>query len=145
MSRQLDIYKLADDVLASIAEPVTEKVAEADPNTLKTEIGLALKHAAAALREVDPAALDYEDVAAVLNGAQNYLMGKTASVSTSADADLSSSSGVESELGNELRKLATQLREEASKSDVARATKAAHVITAAVGLKHLENALRVKD
>jgi hypothetical protein len=143
MSRQLDIFKLADDVLASVEEPVVEKVAQEAPDALKTEIGNALKTAAAALRNADPSAVSYEDITAVLSSAKGQSLSKTASAEDAGKLR-TTVSWSESKLGHELRNLAESLRKEAASADAARATKAAHAITAAVGIKHLERALSVK-
>lgn len=145
MSRRFDIFKLADDVLASVTEPVSEKVAEDASDSVRTEIGLALKTAAAALRNVDPSAVTYDDINAMLSSAKDHASAKTASVSIETPSFRTESEGTESKLGHELRNLAASLRKEAATAELSKAVKAAHTFTAAVGLKHLETALSVKD
>jgi len=175
MSRQFDIFKLAEDVLASVAEPVSEKVAAASDEAVsaKTEIGLLLKNAAAALRSVNPSEVTYEDISETLKVAAAHAVKSAQSTSSSSmsstgpagspataapamfpmtqplsqgapgpapnnplgQGKFGSDNG--SAVGRELRVLAAALREKSAAADTSRATKAAHVITAAVGLEHL--------
>ena len=175
MSRQFDIFKLAEDVLASVAEPSSEKVAsESDVAVAaKTEIGALLKTAAAALREA-PEDVTYEDLHATLSAATKYAAAGMSMSSSSAPAsntiantaagaklpDMSVmqqgapgpapnnptgqqkfASDNSSAVGVELRNLASILRNKSAAEQTVRATKAAHIITAAVGIEHLTRTL----
>lgn len=171
MSRSFDILKLADEVLAHVAEPVSEKVASASDSASapKTEIGSLLKNAAAALRAADPAEVGYQDIHSIVQVATKLAagglsasssgpsMGGTAGTSYSGTKLTSMpemSPGTPgpspvnptgqknaSELGTELRTLAQALRSKSAEVESVRATKAAHMLTAAIGLEHLTQSI----
>lgn len=167
MSRHFDIFKLADDVLASVAEPVSEKVAQDNASVLRTEVGQLIKNAAAALRESNPEEVSYADIDAVRSAARHKLAQTGMSVGSSSgdastpfagdkimDAPVASTAtpgpapvnpagqptaktASASPLSAELRKLATSLRSKNEEVTADKAVKAAHLLTAAVGLEHL--------
>lgn len=172
MSRSFDIFKLADEVLAHVAEPVSEKVASASESASapKTEIGSLLKSAAAALRAADPAEVGYQDIHSIVQVATK--LAATDSVSSSSSGPSmggtagTSYSGTKltsmpemspgtpgpspvnptgqknaSELGTELRTLAQALRSKSAAVETTRAVKAAHMLTAAIGIEHLTQSI----
>jgi hypothetical protein len=176
MSRQFDIFKLADEVLASVASPVSEKVASDSgaPTAPKTEIGSLLKSAAAALRTADPATVTYEDLNSTLSTAYKYAAAGTLSGMSSSGPSMGGGAGnpfaggtkltampslspgtpgpaptnptgqqtkMGSALGEELRTLAGALRSKSAAVEATRAIKAAHMLTAAIGLEHLTQAI----
>ncbi len=169
MSRYLDISKLADDVLASVAEPRVEKVA-ADSSNTQSDIGRLLKTAAADIRTLDDRTVTDEDIQELVSGVKKHaeatagatlgaLSGSSAGgamgggggglnpINASAPGPAPSNPmgqvapKLGSVAGQELRKMAAQLRDQGEANTEQRLVKAAQMISAATGLKHLTSTL----
>jgi hypothetical protein len=170
MSRYLDIGALADAIVASVAEPVVEKTASA-PSEGHTEIGRALKLAASKIRDFDDSIVDNTDLEALISsvakhaeatagatlgalsgtpagGAMAGGMGGNNPINASAPGPAPSNPTGQiapklgSIAGDELRKLAAVIRKQGEVDHERRMLKAAQMITAATGLKHLTASLK---
>ena len=167
MSRYLDISKLADEVVASVATQATEKTASVVNEETRSELGRALKLAAESLRNTGPNAVSSADIHAVLKGARKYAeaqptTGSTLGALSGSPAGAAMGGGLSSpinssapgpapsnptgqmapklgssEAGNELRKLAAVLRERGVQDEESRTIKAAQMSNAATGIAHL--------
>lgn len=191
MSRYTDIDALTREVLASVEEDTSEKTASVVDSGLKTEVGLAIKAAAQALRGYSDNAVTAEDLRTVVEGAKLAAAHKTAGLvggtlgamaggavggplgaiggamagnalgnklspagapnpATALGAPQlqqpqmhpSSQVRTASPLADEIRKLAAEIRDSGSRNEEVRLTKAAQMLTAAVGLEHLMEGLK---
>jgi hypothetical protein len=191
MSSPLDIQQLAADVLASVDADIasTAKTASdvAAPSELRTDVGRALKLAAAQIRNLDDESVTPADLEGVIAGARTKIatlmggaiggmmgapLGPMGMVGGAALGNMASnamagggggggnaapvgpqqaSTGLgnvapsaatpkmASELGNELRKMAADIRLHGERAEETRAVKAAHILNAAIGLEHLKS------
>lgn len=169
MSKYLDIAALADAVVASVAEPVAEKVASAAGTTHKTDIGQQLKLAADKLRNHTDSGVTDQDVHELLEGLHKYAagsVGATLGSLSGSPAGAAMGGGLSSPInasapgpapsnptgqiapklasvpGAQLRKLALEIRTHGEHQDEARLVKAAQVIVAGKTLKQITAALR---
>jgi len=127
MSSVIDIEALAAEAVSLVEEQ--EKTAAPivdEPEELSTDIGKALKQAAELIRGYSGREVTNDDLAAYTGAPQ-----KTASTREILSPENPS------ELGDQFRKLAAQVRETGDKIAEDRLIKAAHTLNAAVALKHL--------
>lgn len=126
MLRYSSISDLAQAVLDSVSEDESVKTASDETSsTLKTEIGLALKQAAEAIRNFETSEVTDADLVDLeKRAAQPAFPARTVRFE-------------QSPLGEELRKLANVVRESAISIENDKTIKLAQMLTAAVGLKHL--------
>lgn len=207
MSKYLDINALTDEVLASVETEEIEKTASTEEE-VKTEIGKAIKEAAANIREHSDTEITNEDVAelvkaarekmavsagqlattglgamgggmlggplgAVAGGYGGYQLGKNDAIQGMDASQVAGGAGgpagailgqasewasgsdqqaqqpqqmqnpaapaakTGSATGNELRKVANEIRKQGAANEEIKLTKAAKMLTAAVGLSHL--------
>lgn len=203
MSRYVNIDELTQEVLASVEAESNVKTASDTTPTLHTEIGQALKHAAANIRGYEDTSVTGADLQAVVEGAKLAVFGGNTTGAQMAGglggsaagalggaatgaalgtaimpvvgtalgglaggvmggsmggtvgsnvaqgtSNMMQSGGVQpvrpqgqvrtaSPLSAELRKLAQQIRVQGANNEEIRLTKAAQMLTAAVGLEHL--------
>lgn len=158
MSNYLDISALAEEALSAIktGEEQTKTASDNEEENYKTEIGTALKEAAEILRNTDDSDVTNDDIRAFLRGVKeaNALPIPNASapggvqqnvVGTEAPNPAAPSTGglptgapkIGSSLGDELRDLAKHVKEAGAEQEKNKTIKAAKMVDAAVGLKHL--------
>ena len=126
MPKYVDIAQLTEDVLASVAEDRTKTAADETTATLKTDVGRELKTAADLLRNLQIPDVSDEDLHNAVVGVK--VAAHSAPVTTA-----------KSEMGLALRKLGVDLRTASVTDSEQRLSKAASMLTAAVGLQHLIN------
>jgi hypothetical protein len=160
MAKFVDIVALADEVLSSVEAPASEKTAS-EGTALNTDIGNALKEAAASIRDVDDSKVTSDDLhdfiyqvkkamgmpipnASAPGGVQQNMPGAEMPNPGGAAPGAPSTGGLptgapklaSSDLGLELQKLAEHVRSQGASLEEKKMIKAAQMINAAVGLKH---------
>jgi len=168
MGRHIDIAALSELVVDSVRSPETEKTASAVPS-LNTDVGRAFKKAADAIREYSDTGVTNDDLQELINFTRKHAegtVGATMGGLAGSPAGMGGGGGggnnpvnmaapgpapsnptgqvapkLGSALGNEYRKLAALVRQEGAAAEEARVVKAAQMITAATGIKHLVTAL----
>ena len=127
MARTIDIDALANEALALVEQEQVKTASESSPESeLRTDVGRALKEAADLIRghksEITNADLH---------------IAKTGGVAP-APTKQASSNLPASALGARFRKMATDVRASSADLEESKAVKVAQLITAAVGLQHLQ-------